>query len=96
MENKKTIIAIRDFIISAEKSIKNAKKLLKDLLEENNLNLETEIDLNTKGLNNYNSWTTKIIEWIFTWEEMLGSDSNTYPIPVNYASKSKMVQWDKL
>ena len=27
---------------------------------------------------------------------MLWSDSNTYPVPVNYASKSKMVQWDKL
>jgi hypothetical protein len=27
---------------------------------------------------------------------MLGSDWNKYPIPVNYASKSKLVQWDKL
>jgi hypothetical protein len=48
MENKKTIEAIRDFIITAEKSIKNAKKLLKDLLEENNISLDTEIDLDTK------------------------------------------------
>ncbi|MDR2639927.1 MAG: hypothetical protein LBC61_00890 [Candidatus Peribacteria bacterium] len=48
MENKKTIEAIRDFIITAEKSIKNAKKLLKDLLEENNISLDTEIDLNTQ------------------------------------------------
>jgi hypothetical protein len=48
MENKKTIAAIRDFIISAEKSIKNAKKLLKDVLEENNLNMNSEISLDTK------------------------------------------------
>jgi hypothetical protein len=48
MENKKTIEAIRDFIITAEKSIKNAKKLLKDLLENNNISLDTEIDLDTK------------------------------------------------
>lgn len=96
MENKKTIIAIRDFIISAEKSIKNAKKLLKDILDENNINLETEVDLSTNWLNTYNSWSSKIIEWIFTWEEMLWSDWNSYPVPVNYASKSKMVQWDKL
>ena len=96
MSNKKTIIAIRDFIISAEKSIKNAKKLLKDVLEENNLTLEDDLDLDTKWLNKYNSWESKIIEWIFTWEEMLSGDWNTYPIPVNYASKSKMVQWDKL
>ena len=96
MANKKTIIAIRDFIISAEKSIKNAKKLLKDVLEENNLNLEDEINLDTSGLQSYKSENSKIIEWVFTWEEMLGSDGNSYPVPVNYSSKSKMVKWDKL
>jgi len=96
MDNKKTIIAIRDFIISAEKSIKNAKKLLKDVLEENDLSLENQVDLDISWLTNYNSWEKKIIEWIFTWEEMLWSDSISYPVPVNYASKSKMVQWDKL
>jgi hypothetical protein len=47
MENKKTVVAIRDFIISAEKSIKNAKKLLKDVLDENNLSLDSEINLDT-------------------------------------------------
>lgn len=96
MANKKTIIAIRDFIVSAEKSIKNAKKLLKDVLEENNLSLEDEINLDTSWLQSYKSEKSKIVEWVFTWEEMLGSDGNTYPVPVNYSSKSKMVQWDKL
>jgi len=48
MENKKTIVAIRDFINSAEKSIKSAKKLLKDILDENNISLNTEISLDTK------------------------------------------------
>lgn len=96
MDNKKTIIAIRDFISSAEKSIKNANKLLKDILKENDIDFNSEVDLDTKWLNSYNSWNSKIIEWIFTWEEMLWSDWNSYPVPVNYASKSKMVQWDKL
>ena len=96
MENKKTIVAIRDFIISAEKSIKNAKKLLKDVLEENNISLDTEINLDTSWLNSYSSDDSKIIEWVFTWEEMLGSDWNKYPVPANYSSKSKLVQWDKL
>ncbi len=96
MENKKTIIAIRDFIWNAEKSIKSAKMLLKDLLEENDLNLESELDFNTSGLNSYNSDNSKIVEWVFTWEDMLGSDGNKYPVPANYSSKSKLVQWDKL
>ena len=96
MENKKTVVAIRDFIISAEKSIKNAKKLLKDVLDENNLSLDSEINLDTSWLNSYTSDDSKIIEWVFTWEEMLWSDNNKYPVPANYSSKSKLVQWDKL
>jgi hypothetical protein len=47
MTNKKQLAAIRDFIINAEKSIKSAKKLLKDILEENNLSLDTKVDLDT-------------------------------------------------
>lgn len=96
MENKKTIAAIRDFIITAEKSIKNAKKLLKDVLEENNLSLNDEVNLDTMGLNSYSSWEAKIIEWVFTGNEMLWVDDNRYPVPANYCSKSKLVQGDKL
>lgn len=95
MDNKK-IQAIRDFIISAEKSLKNAKKLLKDILEEQWLTLEDDIDLDTKWLHTYESEDSKIIEWVFTWEEMLWVDNHKYPVPVNYASKSKLVQWDRL
>jgi hypothetical protein len=47
MSNKKTIVAIIDFIAAAEKSIKNAKKLLNDLITENNISLDTEISLDT-------------------------------------------------
>lgn len=96
MENKRTIEAIRDFILTAEKSIKNAKRLLKDLLDENNISLDTEVNLDTKWLSSYSSESNKVIEWVFTWSEMLGSDGNKYPISANYASKSKLVQGDKL
>ncbi len=96
MQNKKQIQAIRDFIITAEKSLKNAKKLLKDLIDDNNLDLNKEIDLDASWLHTYQSNDSKIIEWVFTWEDMFWADRNRYPVPVNYASKSKLVQWDKL
>ncbi len=96
MKNKNQIKAIKDFIITAEKSLKNAKKLLADLIKDNNLDLNKTVDLDTSGLHSYNSENSQIIEWIFTGEEMYGVDWNKYPIPANYASKSKMVQWDKL
>lgn len=96
MENKKTIEAIIDFIVTAEKSIKNAKKLLKDLAKNNEINLESVFDYNTKWLESYSDDDKKIVEWVFTWREMLWSDGIKYPVPSNYASKSKMVQWDRL
>jgi hypothetical protein len=48
MKNKKTIIAINDFIDTAEKSLKSAKKLLKDLIKQENLDLNAEVSLDTK------------------------------------------------
>ena len=93
---KKRIAAIKDFIDTAEKSLKNAKKLLKEILEEENIDLNAELDLDTKWLSRYDSGDSKIIEGVFTWEEMLGADGNKYPIPVNYSSKSKLVQGDKM
>lgn len=96
MENKKTIEAIIDFIVTAEKSIKNAKKLLKDLANWNDINLKSEFDLNTKWLESYNDNENKVIEWVFTGSDMLWADWNKYPIPANYSSKSKLVQWDRM
>ena len=96
MENKKTIEAIRDFIMTAEKSIKNANKLLKTVLEQEWISLNSPVTLDASDMNSYMSDDAKIIEGVFTWEEMLGSDGNKYPVPVNYASKSKLVQGDKL
>ena len=60
MEQKK-IIAIKDFIESAEKSIRNAKKLLAEVLKENNIELG-DISLDTSGLSDYRSEDNKIIE----------------------------------
>lgn len=94
MEQKK-ILAIKDFIESAEKSIRNAKKLLSEVLKENNVDLN-ELSLDTSGLSDYKSDDSKIVEWVFTWDEMLWADWHKYPVPSNYSSKSKLVQWDKL
>lgn len=93
---KKRIAAIRDFIDSAEKSLKNAKKLLGEILKEESIDLKVDLNLDTRGLSKYESWESKIIEWVFTGEDMLWVDNNNYLVPVNYASKSKLVQWDRM
>lgn len=93
MDNKK-LIAIKDFIASAEKSMNSAKKILATMIDPKSLWKDFEFDL--WNLNSYDSGEDKIVEWVFTWESMLGSDWNIYPIPQNYASKSHLVQWSKL
>lgn len=94
MDSKK-IKNIKEFIVSAEKSIVSAKRILRELMEDEGIKCD-DIKVDTSGLNSYKEEDMKIIEWIFTWDEMIGADGNKYPIPANYSSKSKLVQWDKL
>ncbi|MCD5375116.1 hypothetical protein LR010_01530 [Candidatus Gracilibacteria bacterium] len=93
---KKRIAAIKDFIDASEKSLKNAKKLLAEVLKDENIDLSSDLDLDTKGLSSYESGESKIVEGVFTGEDMLGVDNNKYIVPVNYASKSKLVQGDRM
>lgn len=39
---------------------------------------------------------TRVLEGIFDGEQMIGRDSRRYPVPPNYASKSKLVAGDVL
>lgn len=93
MDNKK-LIAIKDFIVTAEKSINSAKKILATMIDPKDL--KKDLEFSVWDLASYDSWEDKIVEWVFTWESMLGSDKNIYPVPQNYASKSHLVQWSKL
>lgn len=88
------IKALRDLIHSAQNSIHSAKKILNSLLNEDEEN--GDLWLSTDGLSSYMSGSDKIVEWVFTWESMLWSDGNIYPIPQNYASKSLLVQWSRI
>ena len=38
----------------------------------------------------------QIIEGVFEGQNMIGTDGKSYPVPANYASKSKLVEGDKL
>ena len=91
----KKIQAIVEFINTSDRALKNAKKLLKELLWDYWIKPEKP-EFSTDGLTSYVSWEDKIVEWVFTWEEMLWTDWIKYSVPANYASKSKLVQWDRL
>jgi hypothetical protein len=69
---------------------------------ETNLAAATELlislvgDDETVAPTNREDTLGKIIEGVFDGQNMVGSDAKTYPVPANYASKSKLVQGDIL
>ncbi|MFO0920443.1 MAG: hypothetical protein U0451_02110 [Candidatus Saccharimonadales bacterium] len=83
----KQIKRLKSLIQEAETSLAAAKELLLSLVGEDNT-------VNTANLKD--EVLGKVIEGVFDGQNMVGSDGKTYPVPANYASKSKLVQGDIL
>ncbi len=82
----KQVKRLKSLIQEAETSLAAAKELLLSLVGE-----EPEVTASVKE-----EALGKIVEGVFDGQNMVGSDSKTYPVPANYASKSKLVQGDIL
>jgi len=82
----KQVKRLRALISEAETSLAAAKELLISLVGEEPSMTEKVKD---KALG-------KVIEGVFDGQNMVGSDGKNYPVPANYASKSKLVQGDIL
>lgn len=83
---EKQVRRLRSLIQEAETSLAAAKELLVSLVGD-----DPEVVASVREES-----TGKIIEGVFDGQNMVGSDSKTYPVPANYASKSKLVQGDIL
>ena len=83
---EKQIKRLRALITEAETSLAACKELLISIVGD---------EVNTSQISNDDS-LGKIVEGVFDGQNMLGSDSKNYPVPANYASKSKLVQGDIL
>jgi hypothetical protein len=85
-------------IDSAEKNVQAAKQLLKDIIggKEIKSNLSTLTQLSEKAAAFSVSEGGKVIEGVFDGQNMIGPDKKQYPVPANYASKSKLVEGDVL
>lgn len=77
---------MRALLSEAETNVAAAKELLISIVGEDSELVEKAKD---KALG-------KVIEGVFDGQNMVGSDAKTYPVPANYASKSKLVQGDIL
>ncbi|TSC94840.1 MAG: hypothetical protein Athens101428_122 [Candidatus Berkelbacteria bacterium Athens1014_28] len=82
------IEALRDTINSAEKTIQSAKAML--------LNLEGKKKAGRRRKVDEEYAESNIIQGTFDGQIMVGTDGKQYPVPANYASKSKLVEGDML
>lgn len=82
-----------------EKQIKRLRSLIQDA--ETNLAAAKELLISLVGDDNAPNTSTeevagKVIEGVFDGQIMIGPDGKSYPVPANYASKSKLVEGDIL
>lgn len=80
---------LKSLLQEAETNLAAAKELLMSLLGEDD---QVIINFNQNG----EDISGKVIEGIFDGQMMIGPDGKNYPVPANYASKSKLVEGDTL
>jgi len=87
-ERSRRIDSLRDMISSAEKTIQSAKAMLLQLEGKKKAGRRHKIESLEDG--------STIVEGTFDGQLMVGADGKQYPVPANYASKSKLVEGDYL
>ncbi|MCA9338831.1 hypothetical protein KC939_00610 [Candidatus Saccharibacteria bacterium] len=83
---EKQVKRLKSLLQDAETNLAAAKELLISLVGEDPM-VQKEVSEEVAG---------KVIEGVFDGQSMIGPDGKTYPVPANYASKSKLVEGDIL
>jgi hypothetical protein len=89
---EKQLKTLKKLIESAETNLAGAKELLTSLVGSD----DTVSQAEAKSAATAAGGGAKVIEGAFDGQHMIGPDNKSYPVPANYASKSKLVQGDML
>lgn len=85
---EKQVKRLAALIQEAEVNLAAAKELLVSIVgDEGNIVTPKSSTENISG---------KVVEGVFDGQKMIGPDGKEYPVPANYASKSKLVEGDIL
>jgi hypothetical protein len=86
------LLQIQELLESAQASLKTANSLLRELTGVNDSGRER---LMTRASRiDAGPVTGRVIEGAFDGQNMVDGNGQTYPVPANYASKSKLVEGD--
>lgn len=89
------IALLQEMLENAESSLRSAKQLLIELGGSKS-DLSEKYKKSAADLSTSDSPEGKIVEGVFDGQSMIGPDKRTYPVPANYASKSKLIPGDVL
>ena len=87
-----TLVQIQELIDSSMSSLKTAHALLRDMTGVSDSGRERHM-IRASSLS-AGTTSGRVIEGIFDGQNMVDSKGQTYPVPANYASKSKLVEGD--
>ncbi|MFA6024297.1 MAG: hypothetical protein WC777_03730 [Candidatus Gracilibacteria bacterium] len=93
MTNNEQIAKILRMIEAGEASLRAARELLGQMNPEAHSELSTP---KTEESSAYEQGENQIVEGVFDGQNMIGPNEKIYPVPANYASKSKLVEGDRL
>lgn len=96
MDKLSNLALIAQMIDSAEKNIQSAKQLLREAMGNGGAPRALPATLLERAQTLSVSEGGKVIEGMFDGQNMIGPDNKQYPVPANYASKSKLVEGDVL
>lgn len=86
--DKSKIEVVKQMLETASANLASAKQILGDMLGTS----FDDVSLKTSGLKSEGN----VVEGIFDGQAMIDKDGKKYPVPANYASKSKLVIGDTL
>lgn len=93
MSQASKIALLKEMIDSAESNLRSAKQLIIELggssTDQNNIYSKMAEQLPESS-------EDSVVEGVFNGQNMIGNDEKEYPVPANYASKSKLVPGDVL
>jgi len=87
------LLQIQELLESAQASLKTATAMLRELTGVADPMKERLVVRATKAVST-GPVSGKVIEGIFDGQNMIDSSGQSYPVPANYASKSKLVEGD--
>jgi len=93
MAEKSKLHLLKKLLETAENNIFSAKQLINEI--EGKPTTENQL-IREKAQHLEEIEKSRVIEGVFDGENMIGADKNIYPVPPNYASKSKLVAGDTL